>query len=103
MSTTQGIRAIRRNYWWGQLAALTLTLNLTPTLTRTLNLTPTLTLALSLTLALALTVALTRALTLTRWEKFFWFVSSENYVVVGGRDAQQNEQLVRAHLAAGQP
>ena len=29
------------------------------------------------------------------WEKFFWFVSSENYIVVGGRDAQQNEQLVR--------
>ena len=28
-------------------------------------------------------------------------MSSENYVVVGGRDAQQNEQLVRTHLAPG--
>ena len=35
------------------------------------------------------------------WEKFFWFVSSENYIVVGGRDAQQNEQLVRTHLSPG--
>ena len=25
------------------------------------------------------------------FEKFLWFISSDNYVVVGGRDAQQNE------------
>ena len=35
------------------------------------------------------------------WEKFFWFVSSENYIVVGGRDLQQNEQLIKTHLAPG--
>lgn len=29
------------------------------------------------------------------FEKFFWFVSSENYLVIGGRDAQQNELLVK--------
>ena len=40
-------------------------------------------------------------ISLSRWEKFFWFVSSENYIVVGGRDAQQNEQLVRTHLSPG--
>lgn len=29
------------------------------------------------------------------FEKFFWFVSSENYLVIGGRDAQQNELIVK--------
>jgi predicted ribosome quality control (RQC) complex YloA/Tae2 family protein len=30
----------------------------------------------------------------TYWfEKFYWFISSENYLVIGGRDAQQNEVL----------
>ncbi|CAH8564142.1 unnamed protein product [Dicrocoelium dendriticum] len=32
------------------------------------------------------------------FEKFFWFISSENYLVVAGRDAQQNEALVKRHL-----
>ncbi|KAJ3086652.1 hypothetical protein HK102_012770, partial [Quaeritorhiza haematococci] len=32
------------------------------------------------------------------FEKFFWFISSENYLVVGGRDAGQNEMLVRRYL-----
>lgn len=32
------------------------------------------------------------------FEKFFWFISSENYLVVAGRDAQQNETLVKRHL-----
>ncbi|VDK77613.1 unnamed protein product [Onchocerca ochengi] len=32
------------------------------------------------------------------FEKFFWFVSSENYLVIGGRDAQQNELLVKRYL-----
>ncbi|KAI8815443.1 hypothetical protein BJ742DRAFT_765818 [Cladochytrium replicatum] len=32
------------------------------------------------------------------FEKFLWFISSENYLVVGGRDAQQNEILVRRYL-----
>lgn len=25
------------------------------------------------------------------FEKFYWFVSSDNYLVIGGRDFQQNE------------
>lgn len=32
------------------------------------------------------------------FEKFHWFISSENYLVVSGRDAQQNEQLVKRYL-----
>lgn len=32
------------------------------------------------------------------FEKFYWFVSSENYLVVAGRDAQQNELLVKRYL-----
>ncbi|XP_065332099.1 ribosome quality control complex subunit NEMF homolog [Cloeon dipterum] len=35
------------------------------------------------------------------FEKFFWFISSENYLVVGGRDQQQNELVVRRYLKAG--
>jgi uncharacterized protein YpmB len=32
----------------------------------------------------------------TLWfEKFYWFISSDNYLVISGRDAQQNE--VRAN------
>lgn len=29
------------------------------------------------------------------FEKFFWFISSENYIVIAGRDAQQNEMIVK--------
>ena len=32
------------------------------------------------------------------FEKFYWFVSSENYLIVAGRDAQQNELLVKRYL-----
>ena len=35
------------------------------------------------------------------FEKFVWFVSSENFLVVAGRDAQQNELLVKRHMAKG--
>nr|CDJ96164.1 Fibronectin-binding A and Protein of unknown function DUF814 domain containing protein [Haemonchus contortus] len=35
------------------------------------------------------------------FEKFIWFISSENYVVVVGRDAQQNELLVKRYLRPG--
>ncbi|KAK0404006.1 hypothetical protein QR680_017236 [Steinernema hermaphroditum] len=35
------------------------------------------------------------------FEKFFWFISSENYLVVGGRDAHQNELLVKRYLRPG--
>ena len=33
-----------------------------------------------------------------RFEKFFWFISSENYLVIGGRDQQQNELVVKKYL-----
>ncbi|KHJ95056.1 hypothetical protein OESDEN_05007 [Oesophagostomum dentatum] len=32
------------------------------------------------------------------FEKFLWFISSENYLVVGGRDATQNKFLARRYL-----
>jgi len=38
----------------------------------------------------------------TYWfEKFFWFITSENYLVIGGRDQQQNELIVKRYLRAG--
>ncbi len=36
------------------------------------------------------------------FEKFFWFISSENYLVIGGRDQQQNELLVKKYLKEGE-
>ncbi|VDK53631.1 unnamed protein product [Anisakis simplex] len=35
------------------------------------------------------------------FEKFFWFVTSEHYLVIAGRDAQQNELLVKRYLRPG--
>lgn len=35
------------------------------------------------------------------FEKFHWFLSSENYLVLSGRDAAQNEALVKKHLRKG--
>ena len=36
----------------------------------------------------------------TYWfEKFYWFISSENYLVIAGRDQQQNEHLVKRYMA----
>jgi hypothetical protein len=35
------------------------------------------------------------------FEKFHWFLSSENFVVVAGRDMQQNELLVKRYLRRG--
>jgi predicted ribosome quality control (RQC) complex YloA/Tae2 family protein len=32
------------------------------------------------------------------FEKFFWFISTVNYLVIGGRDAQQNELLVKRYM-----
>lgn len=32
------------------------------------------------------------------FEKFYWFISSENYLVIGGRDQQQNELIVKRYL-----
>lgn len=36
-----------------------------------------------------------------RFEKFLWFISSENYLVIGGRDQQQNELIVKRYLQPG--
>ncbi|KAM6202057.1 ribosome quality control complex subunit NEMF [Rhynchocyon petersi] len=35
------------------------------------------------------------------FEKFLWFISSENYLIIGGRDQQQNEIIVKRYLASG--
>jgi predicted ribosome quality control (RQC) complex YloA/Tae2 family protein len=35
------------------------------------------------------------------FEKFIWFVSSDGYLVLGGRDAQQNEILYKKYLRKG--
>lgn len=35
------------------------------------------------------------------FEKFLWFVSSDGLLVLGGRDAQQNEKLVKYYLKPG--
>ncbi|KAJ8308819.1 hypothetical protein KUTeg_013693 [Tegillarca granosa] len=38
----------------------------------------------------------------TYWfEKFLWFISSENFLVIGGRDQQQNELIVKRYLKPG--
>ncbi|KAI0399087.1 fibronectin-binding protein A N-terminus-domain-containing protein [Xylaria palmicola] len=35
------------------------------------------------------------------FEKFVWFLSTDGYLVLGGKDAQQNEYLYRRHLKKG--
>jgi predicted ribosome quality control (RQC) complex YloA/Tae2 family protein len=35
------------------------------------------------------------------FEKFNWFITSENYLVLSGRDAQQNELLVKRYMRRG--
>ncbi|KAG0213333.1 hypothetical protein BGX28_004671 [Mortierella sp. GBA30] len=32
------------------------------------------------------------------FEKFMWFITSENYLVIAGRDAQQNEMIVKRYM-----
>ncbi|KFO96625.1 Nuclear export mediator factor Nemf, partial [Calypte anna] len=36
-----------------------------------------------------------------QFEKFLWFISSENYLVIAGRDQQQNELIVKRYLKPG--
>ncbi|KAL3319074.1 hypothetical protein Ciccas_002271 [Cichlidogyrus casuarinus] len=43
---------------------------------------------------------ITKAKKAAWFEKFNWFISSENYLVVAGRDAQQNEMLVKRYFGA---
>ncbi|KAI6657585.1 Nuclear export mediator factor NEMF-like [Oopsacas minuta] len=48
------------------------------------------------------TIALIKKVRKTYWfEKFYWFISSDNYLVIGGRDRQQNEIIVKKHLVGG--
>ncbi|VDL73006.1 unnamed protein product [Nippostrongylus brasiliensis] len=35
------------------------------------------------------------------FEKFLWFFSSDGYLVIGGKDAQQNERIVKRYLRPG--
>lgn len=35
------------------------------------------------------------------FEKFHWCITSDNYLVIGGRDAQQNEVIVKRYLRPG--
>ncbi|KAE8685782.1 hypothetical protein F3Y22_tig00111092pilonHSYRG00037 [Hibiscus syriacus] len=35
------------------------------------------------------------------FEKFNWFISSENYLVISERDAQQNEMIVKRYMSKG--
>lgn len=35
------------------------------------------------------------------FEKFYWCISSEGYLIIGGRDAQQNEMVVKRYLRPG--
>ncbi len=32
------------------------------------------------------------------FEKFYWFITSENYLVISGRDAHQNEMIVKKYM-----
>jgi predicted ribosome quality control (RQC) complex YloA/Tae2 family protein len=35
------------------------------------------------------------------FEKFYWFVTSEGYLVISGRDSHQNELLVKRYMKSG--
>ena len=35
------------------------------------------------------------------FEKFDWFISSENYLIISGKNAQQNEALVKRYMNKG--
>lgn len=43
---------------------------------------------------------ITKARKVYWFEKFYWFISSENYLIIGGRDQQQNEQIVKRYMRA---
>ncbi|KAG9457739.1 hypothetical protein H6P81_002247 [Aristolochia fimbriata] len=55
-----------------------------------------------LQLAQEKTVAAITHMRKVHWfEKFNWFISSENYLVISGRDAQQNEMIVKRYMSKG--
>ncbi|CAH1729386.1 unnamed protein product [Chironomus riparius] len=41
---------------------------------------------------------ITKARKVYWFEKFYWFISSENFLVIGGRDQQQNEVIVKKYM-----
>ncbi|RWS17356.1 Nuclear export mediator factor Nemf-like protein [Dinothrombium tinctorium] len=49
----------------------------------------------------AVKTSITKARKILWFEKFFWFISSEGYLVIAGRDAQQNEMIVKRYLKPG--
>lgn len=46
----------------------------------------------------AVKTSITKARKVMWFEKFFWFISSDNYLVIAGRDAQQNELIVKRYM-----
>ncbi|KAE8734198.1 hypothetical protein F3Y22_tig00000778pilonHSYRG00327 [Hibiscus syriacus] len=57
---------------------------------------------LQLSLVAEITVATITHMRKVHWfEKFNWFISSENYLVISGRDAQQNEMIVKRYMSKG--
>ncbi|GIX85354.1 nuclear export mediator factor NEMF homolog [Caerostris extrusa] len=48
----------------------------------------------------AITTSITKARKVMWFEKFLWFISSENYLVIAGRDVQQNELIVKRYMKA---
>lgn len=46
----------------------------------------------------AVTTSITKARKVMWFEKFLWFISSENYLVIAGRDVQQNELIVKKYM-----
>ncbi|RWS28335.1 nuclear export mediator factor NEMF-like protein [Leptotrombidium deliense] len=49
----------------------------------------------------AIKTSITKARKVLWFEKFFWFISSDGYLVIAGRDAQQNELIVKRYFKAG--
>ncbi|PKA52704.1 hypothetical protein AXF42_Ash001685 [Apostasia shenzhenica] len=55
-----------------------------------------------LQLAQEKTVAAISHMRRVHWfENFNWFISSENYLIISGRDAQQNEMIVKRYMSKG--
>ncbi len=58
-----------------------------------------LTAAMLLTLPQVRTVSAVQHLRKPHWfERFHWFITSENYLCISGRDAQQNELIVKRYM-----
>lgn len=49
----------------------------------------------------AVKTSISKARKIYWFEKFFWCISSENYLMIAGRDAQQNEQVVKKYMKTG--